>query len=482
MEIINTKRGGKKLCLDGLMYTVKVESKTKDEIKWRCVRRVADSCCAILQTTKGFEQPQVIKEHNHLADHTSVAVEKLRQGMKEQACTTNDKPNQIFTFSTAAAPDEVKTRLPTADTVKRVLRRTRAAHRPKDPQRLQDLVIENQWTQTAGDAPTAFLHFDNGPDADERVVVFSTQDHLQRLASCDTWCMDGTFAVAPHLFGQLYVIHGSVNGVFLPLVYALLQRKTQTTYETLLNVLDQAGCDPSVIIIDFERSVENAITSIFGEHVNVQFCFYHLTQCIWRKIQLLGLTEMYVNDDDFRLFCGQIDALAFLPVDDVAEGMSYLRDNCPDEAADLLDYFDSTYVSGQLRPRRQQDELRLAFRRTPPMFQPARWNQHDVTLANQPRTNNICEGFNNKFMQLVGQDHPTIWKLIEVLQAECARVSTVMLQDDRGIRPKKRTKKVYTELQNRLHNLCQDIASGRKTIPQFLRGVSHNLRAGQPNV
>jgi len=28
------------------------------------------------------------------------------------------------------------------------------------------------------------------------------------------------------------------------------------------------------------------------------------------------------------------------------------------------------------------------------------------------RTNNIVEGWNNRFSKLVGQNHPTIWKLI----------------------------------------------------------------------
>ena len=56
------------------------------------------------------------------------------------------------------------------------------------------------------------------------------------------------------------------------------------------------------------------------------------------------------------------------------------------------------------------------------------------------------------------------------------------MQDERGIRPKKRTKKVYTELQKRLFNLCLDRINGHKTIPEFLLGVSHNLRAGEPNI
>ena len=89
---------------------------------------------------------------------------------------------------------------------------------------------------------------------------------------------------------------------------------------------------------------------------------------------------------------------------------------------------------------------------------------------------------NNKFQSLVGQSHPTVWKLIECLQVECTRVSAILLRDELGVRPKKSTKKVYTELQGRLRNLCEDRSLGRKSIPDFLRGVSHNLRGGQPNI
>ena len=145
---------------------------------------------------------------------------------------------------------------------------------------------------------------------------------------------------------------------------------------------------PSTIIVDFERSVEIAILSVFGEHVNIQFCFYHLSQSIWRKIQALGLTHRYENDNEFRLFCGHIDALAFLPLDQVSEGMDYLKDNLPEAAEELLHYFDSNYVSGQLRQRRDNNGLVVNFRRVPPMFKPHRWNCYDATVSNLPRTNN----------------------------------------------------------------------------------------------
>ncbi|KAL8560161.1 hypothetical protein ACOMHN_021656 [Nucella lapillus] len=83
--------------------------------------------------------------------------------MKQKASTTNEKPNQIFTFTAAAASDEVQARLPVADSVKRVLRRARAAHRPKDPQTLEELIIDGQWSQTAAEQPANFLQYDNGP-------------------------------------------------------------------------------------------------------------------------------------------------------------------------------------------------------------------------------------------------------------------------------------------------------------------------------
>ena len=137
---------------------------------------------------------------------------------------------------------------------------------------------------------------------------------------------------------------------------------------------------------------------MFSDHVNIQYCFYHLTQSIWCKIQSLGLTNLYESNDDFCLFCGQIDALAFLPVDEVSEGMAFLRESAPDEAAPLLEYFDTTYVTGHMSPRPQNQDLQLRFRRVPPMFPPAQWNMHEITLADQTRTNNASEGWNNKFI------------------------------------------------------------------------------------
>jgi hypothetical protein len=58
--------------------------------------------------------------------------------------------------------------------------------------------------------------------------------------------------------------------------------------------------------------------------------FIWQTQASWRKIQQLSLVPLYKNDDDFRLFSGMMDSLAYLPVPDLTNGIHLLRALCPD--------------------------------------------------------------------------------------------------------------------------------------------------------
>ena len=71
-----------------------------------------------------------------------------------------------------------------------------------------------------------------------------------------------------------------------------------------------------------------------------------------------------------------MDGLAFLPVPDLTNVIHLLRTLChddPPEAAELLDYFESTYISGRLRQQipAQNQAGRLVLTRNPPMFPPA---------------------------------------------------------------------------------------------------------------
>lgn len=124
----------------------------------------------------------------------------------------------------------------------------------------------------------------------------------------DRWFMDRNFTMSPSQFQQLYVIRAPLGASAVSCVYALLSGKTQRIYEILLKaVVDKCDAisysvDPTTVICDFEEAVINAITAVLGSHVNVQGCFYHLTQSTWRKIQELGLTTVYKDDDNVKHF------------------------------------------------------------------------------------------------------------------------------------------------------------------------------------
>ena len=42
-------------------------------------------------------------------------------------------------------------------------------------------------------------------------------------------------------------------------------------------------------------------------------------------MQELSLTTAYKNDDTVKHFCGMLDALAFLPLADITEGINHIR-------------------------------------------------------------------------------------------------------------------------------------------------------------
>jgi hypothetical protein len=258
--------------------------------------------------------------------------------------------------------------------------------------------------------------------------------------------MDGTFSSAPTLFEQLYVIRAPLGDSAITCVYAFLSGKTQVIYEEfftgLLNKGDELGLDlnPAVTMTDFEKAILNAITNTFGPQVHTKTCFYHLTQNTWRKIQNLGLTKLYKEDENARLFCGMIDGLAFLPIDKVFDGMRYLISICPKLLEPVLAYFDATYVTGTKRRNRQ----------IPPQFPPEKWNVYNDTIQNKDRTNNLCESWNNGFKQLIGYSHPTIWAAIEGLRKDAIMVKQHIHNEARGEKLQKRVRRETVDQQERL--------------------------------
>ena len=141
-----------------------------------------------------------------------------------------------------------------------------------------------------------------------------------------------------------------------------LLRRYHELFTAILNRCATYGVrpDPDVVTVDFELAVPRALTVVFRQHVQVQFCFFHLTQSTWRNIQEMGIAATYRTDNNFRHFCGMLDGLAFLPPTDVSAGIAHLRTITPALAIPLVDYFDKTYVHGNYRQGIARAALRIS--------------------------------------------------------------------------------------------------------------------------
>jgi hypothetical protein len=60
------------------------------------------------------------------------------------------------------------------------------------------------------------------------------------------------------------------------------------------------------------------------------------------------MVPLYNNDDDFRLFCGMTECLAFLPVPDLNNGIHLLRTLCPDDPPEAAEPYRRMGMSYQV--------------------------------------------------------------------------------------------------------------------------------------
>ena len=119
------------------------------------------------------------------------------------------------------------------------------------------------------------------------------------------------------------------------------------------------------------------------------------------------MTNVYRNDNVFRLDIRMISALAFVPLQDVVHSFVILCNHCGTQEQPLLQYFESTYVG----------ELRAGVRANP-LFPLDIWNVYGRVVGGLPRTTNCVEGWHNAFQRSVGQSHAHIWKFLSCLKRE----------------------------------------------------------------
>ena len=63
------------------------------------------------------------------------------------------------------------------------------------------------------------------------------------------------------------------------------------------------------------------------------------------------------------------------------------------------------------------------------------WNVHQATMIKDPRTNDIAEEGNNRYKELIGHHHPSIWINIHALQFDEKSVCLTLVKYNIGEMP-----------------------------------------------
>ncbi|XP_060807341.1 uncharacterized protein LOC132903322 [Amyelois transitella] len=250
----------------------------------------------------------------------------------------------------------------------------------------------------------------------KRILLLSTKNMMQLLQQADFWVLDGTFKIVPHIFQQLYTIHGnlSVTGnktKTFPLLYCLCTNKDKKTYDMIFELLQEYGVEndlefhPKICILDFEKAAIQSLKSNF-ENVILHGCHFHLGQILYRQVQQRGLTQRYASDIKFKTDVKCLLALSFLPPNEIPIYFNKLlvsyKDD--DDIISLAHWFEENYVSGTCS--------------APARYIPEFWSCELINTLKLPRTQNSAEAWHHHINQIIDKKSPGFYHLIKELIKE----------------------------------------------------------------
>ena len=457
ITFVPSKRGGRLLVLHGYMLSINYNRNGKTY--WKCKQ---ERNCHVTAITEFDNLLQHRGEHTHPADAALPQMQVLKHRAKVVARDEPHRPmKRVFaeTFANVNIEDERQVdQLPTLKAMRSCLYRSRAKRLPPIPHTRAEVELAGEWTQTLDGRD--FVLANDG--VDDRLIIFGTVQNLRLLCHADTVFMDGTFKMAPEMFHQVYSLHVWHLGIMLPVAIALLPSKTTQTYTRMFRLLmataNRYGMQfqPTTICIDFEMAVIRAIHEVFPNS-RIRGCLFHFSQALWRKLQNLGLTARYMEDEAFNRMVRRAAALPLVPPHQVDDVWMMAMNEVDDEAAQRFkDYVTTTWI----------DNMTAHF----PM---ELWTQYDN--IDGIRTNNHLEGWHCSINRLLRRPHPNVFALIEILKAEQRSTETEvhLLQAGRAPPVQRAAHRHITE---RLVHLKQMLLNGDINVHQYAGSVGGVLK------
>lgn len=400
LKICKSKRNGKLLIYQHYVYNL--STKGTQYISWRCKRR---GCTGRIHTNEEITVVIKLVCHDHCADIEEENQILLNDELKKRCMETAENFYDALTVCRTKCNQNLS--------FKKVYKNMN-----DDYVRLQNKKLCNDEKKTyCSDIPLffhntldsrKFLFYDSGLEDQERIIIFTTYEFLERLGKSHCMLGDGTFKSVSVGFSQLFILHGFIFNSSFPLIYVLMASRSESSYCKVFSFIKQnIEVVPSTYICDFEIAQVNAIQQTFSE-IDFRGCNFHFSQILWRNIQHENLTVTYKKNVKFREFVKKLISLSYVPIKKVEKYVSSLirqYTNSGIEYDNILHRFNYLFINNNSIIHMKKF-----------------WNCYDRLFCGLPLTTNALEGYHRHFNNCFKNPHPNLAKLLDILQKEEQRI------------------------------------------------------------
>ena len=430
--------------VDGHKY---VRSKVNEEYIYLKCALFRGSCKGTGRLNRQTNAITPLHNHNHpLADYKT-DIYRLKTKCKTLAKQSQNNLRKVFDDATRIDPSAREISFTECESA---MYRSRRTLQPKIPLTASEFC---------GMLPTTALgefHQCSVTSGTDTGVVFFSKEMSTLLAEVTNIQFDGTFYTVPTQFGQLWTIFAALGRHTLPAIHCLMTAKSQDLYKAVLETICAKipQFKPVASMSDWELAARNAIKEVYPL-ITIYGCWFHYTQCIWRKTQKLGLSNAFKNNFQIQTFVRQLMAIPFLPASLIVPTHSFLEiprvnDTEKIQLEKLQKYFTKHWIR-QITP----DELSI--------------NELNIT------TNNAAESYHSKLKSIIRTSHPRIWTFM-------ATLNDIIRDTDNDIgrlrlgreisRPRKKVD-IRNELQR---STCKEkLRDGAYNPWEFIQAISHTI-------
>ncbi|XP_053214390.1 uncharacterized protein LOC128397669 [Panonychus citri] len=415
-EFITSNKGKNLIKCNNYLY--RQRSKTGNVSYWSCVETNCKSRGKLSDSSFSLSS-----DHNHQQNFIDLIQRNQRSKVKEIISTDptisgltvyNQATNQLINRSDIETQSElIGASLQPFISLQPTISYNKLKLLPPLPVTRSGIVIPENFKQSAG---KDFLLAEDGDE--DKILIFGTRDFFRILCASKNVYMDGTFKCVPSIFYQLYTIHVMVKDLMIPVIYALLPDKNRSTYIRFFRMIQDLAIDaflsfsPEVFILDFELGVISAIKNLFSSST-IKCCNFHFGQCVWRKVQNIGLKKDYGVDQNVTKTIKRLISLPLIKPVDIDEVFEKIVIDAGDgdKIEKLLEYFYDNFYKTDAR------------------FERSLWNTADLI---GPRTTNHLEGWHHAINLDIKISHPNLWIFIKKIMNQQKIFETRLLIQNSG--------------------------------------------------